>query len=372
MEQIETLDFEEKPKKKTHILLKIFIGLLILIIVLLIAGYFAFMNLTSAVSNKSEIINFTVEEGSSVYGIGEKLEKEGIIKNFLAYKIIVKIKGINEYKAGIYRLDKSLSTMDIIELLTGDYYSQNDIQITFKEGNNISSVVKIISENTNITETEIYQKLNDETYINLLIDKYWFLTDDIKNKDIYYPLEGYLYPETYRIDKNASIEDIIEVMLEQTNKVLSKYKSQIDSSSYSIHELITLASIVEKEGIYKDDRKGIASVFYNRLKTGMPLGSDVTTYYAFKVDLSERDLTKVELNTYNPYNTRGPKMEGKLPVGAISNFGETSFDAVINPVDSSYYYFVADKNGKTYFTKTYTEHQAKVSEIKKSGNWIEW
>lgn len=372
MEQIETLDFEEKPKKKKHTLLKIFFVLIIVLVILAVGGYFTFKNLTAGVSSKSDIINFTVEEGSSVYGIGEKLEKDGIIKNFLAYKLIVKIKGINEYKAGIYRLDKSLSTMEIIELLTGDYYSKNDIQITFKEGKTISSVVKTIISSTNITENEIYQKMSDEEYLNSLIGKYWFLTDDIKNSNIYYPLEGYLYPETYRIDKNATIEDIFKVMLDQTDKVLSKYKSQIDSSSYSIHELITLASIVEKEGIYKEDRKGIAGVFYNRLDAGMPLGSDVTTYYAFKIDLSERDLTKTELNTYNPYNTRGPKMEGKLPVGAISNFGETSFDAVINPIDSNYYYFVADKNGKTHFTKTYSEHQAKIAEIKKAGNWIEW
>ena len=372
MEEIETLDFEEKPKKGKHRILKLFIILIILFILLLVAGIFTFNYLTSAVSSKSEVINFTVEEGSSVYGVGQKLEKEGIIRNFLVYKIIVKVKGIDEYKAGIYRLDKSFSTMDIIELLTGKYYSDNDIQITFKEGKTINDVVKTISDNTNISEDEIYEKLGDTTYINSLISKYWFLTDEIKNENIYYPLEGYLYPETYRFNKDAKLEEIFSTMLDQTDKVLSKYKSYIDSSSYTIHELITLASVVEKEGIYKDDRKTIASVFYNRLNAGMSLGSDVTTYYAFKVDLSQRDLTKTEINTYNPYNTRGPQMNGKLPVGPISNFGETSFEATVNPTDSDYYYFVADKSGKTHFTKTYEEHQKVINELKQANNWIEW
>ncbi len=161
-------------------------------------------------------------------------------------------------------------------------------------------------------------------------------------------------------------------MLDQTESVLREYKNNISSSRYSVHELITLASVVEKEGIYKDDRNKIASVFYNRLNSGMSLGSDVTTYYAFKIDMGTRDLTYNELNTYNPYNTRGPKMEGKLPVGPISNFSKESFEAVINPDSNDYYYFVADKNGKTYFTKTYAEHQKVIKEIKDSGNWIEF
>ena len=96
------------------------------------------------------------------------------------------------------------------------------------------------------------------------------------------------------------------------------------------------------------------------------------TLYAFKVDLGERDLTKAEINTYNPYNTRGPMMNGKLPVGAVSNFGESSLSAVLTPTTSDYYYFVADKSGKTHFTRTYEEHQNVINELKEANNWIEW
>ncbi|MEG2351670.1 MAG: endolytic transglycosylase MltG, partial [Bacilli bacterium] len=169
-----------------------------------------------------------------------------------------------------------------------------------------------------------------------------------------------------------SVEKIFEIMLDQSNKEFSKYKSLFDASSYSVHEIVTLASIIESEGIYKTDRKMISGVFYNRLNAGMALGSDVTTYYAFKVDMSERDLTKVEINTYNPYNTRGPQMSGKLPVGPISNFGATSLEAALNPTTNDYYYFVADKSGKTHFTKTYDEHLKVIADLKASGNWYTW
>ncbi len=375
METVETLDFDEKPKKSKkrlkkwiRVLLKIFFILIVLIIV----GIIALSYLFGAVQTKSEVLEFTIEEGQTVYQVGNKLKEEGIIRSNFAYKVYVKLNNINSYKAGVYKLDKSYPLNDIVSLLTGDYYKEDGVLITFKEGRNIRQIASEIADNTNVSEGEFLSLLEDDSYIDELINKYWFLTDDIKNDDIYYPLEGYLFPETYNFNKNVTAKEIIETMLDQEDQVLSKYKSKIDSSSYSVHEIVTLASLVEQEGIYEDDRKMIAGVFYNRLNAGMSLGSDVTTYYAFKVDLGERDLTSSEINTYNPYNTRGPQMNGKLPVGPISNFSENSLDAVLSPTDSDYYYFVADKSGKTHFTRTYEEHQELINELKEAGNWIEW
>lgn len=363
-----------KPKKKLKLKkwVRILLNIIIIIFIIILCSFILFNFFLSAPNSKSEVIEFSVDNGSSVDMVGKKLKKEGIIRSYFAYKIYVRFKGINSYKAGIYKLDKSYPTNDIVDILTGNYYKEKGITITFKEGKTIRGVAKEIAKNTSISESEFYEKLDDENYIDSLINKYWFLTDDIKNNDIYYPLEGYLFPDTYTFPSNVTVEGIIEKMLNQTDKIFSKYKSLIDSSSYSINQIVTLASIVESEGIYDKDRKQIAGVFYNRLNANMSLGSDVTTYYAFKVDLGERDLTKAEINTYSPYNTRGPSMEGKLPVGAISNFGESSLEAVLNPSDNDYYYFVADKSGKTHFTKTYEEHQKIIKELKESNNWIEW
>lgn len=375
MAKEEVLDFEEKPKKKKRRLKKwvrILLRVILVLFILLIVGIIALSFLFSAPQSKSEVIEFTIEEGQTVYQVGDKLKQEGIIRSEFAYKVYVKLNNVNSYKAGVYKLDKSYPLKDIVSLLTGDYYKEEGTSITFKEGRNIRQIAKDISDNTNISEGDFLSVMEDDNYINELINKYWFLTDDIKNDDIYYPLEGYLFPETYNFNKNVTAKEIIETMLDQEDEVLSKYKSKIDSSSYSVHEIVTLASLVEQEGIYDDDRKMIAGVFYNRLNAGMSLGSDVTTYYAARVDLGERDLTSSEINTYNPYNTRGPGMNGKLPVGPISNFSETSLSAVLSPTDSDYYYFVADKSGKTHFTRTYEEHQKLVNELKEAGNWIEW
>ena len=375
MAKEEVLDFEEKPKKKKRRLKKwvrILLRVILVLFILLIVGIIALSFLFSAPQSKSEVIEFTIEEGQTVYQVGDELKQEGIIRSEFAYKVYVKLNNVNSYKAGVYKLDKSYPLKDIVSLLTGDYYKEEGVSITFKEGRNIRQIAKDISDNTNISEGDFLSVMEDDNYINELINKYWFLTDDIKNDDIFYPLEGYSFPETYNFNKNVTAKEIIETMLDQEDEVLSKYKSKIDSSSYSVHEIVTLASLVEQEGIYDDDRKMIAGVFYNRLNAGMSLGSDVTTYYAAKVDLGERDLTSSEINTYNPYNTRGPGMNGKLPVGPISNFSETSLSAVLSPTDSDYYYFVADKSGKTHFTRTYEEHQKLVNELKEAGNWIEW
>lgn len=374
MKKVETLDFEEKPKKKRRLKkwVKIFIGIVLTMVVIIVIGFIIFTFLLTAPKSKSEVIEFKVEQGSTVDAVGKKLESEGVIRSYSAYKIFVRIKGISSYKAGVYKLDKSYNTKDIVDVLTGDYYKENGVTITFKEGKNMRQVAKEVAKNTNVSESEFLAAGEDEEYIDSLISKYWFLTEDIKNGDIYYPLEGYLFPDTYSFNENVSAKEIIETMLDQTDKVFSKYKSLIDASSYSINQIVTLASIVESEGIYDDDRKMIAGVFYNRLNAGMSLGSDVTTYYAFKVDLGERDLTRAEINTYNPYNTRGPEMNGKLPVGAVSNFGESSLSAVLTPTNSDYYYFVADKSGKTHFTRTYEEHQEVINELKEANNWIEW
>ena len=136
--------------------------------------------------------------------------------------------------------------------------------------------------------------------------------------------------------------------------------------------MITLASIIELEAGNSNDRSGVAGVFYNRLKSGWSLGSDVTTYYAIKVEVGERDLTTKELNTYNPYNTRGPNMEGKLPIAPIASVGRDSIEAAIEPNNTDYLFFVADKTGKLYFTKTNDEHNRIIKELKTEGLWFEY
>ena len=371
MEEIEVLEIEEKPKKR-KLKKSVKVVLIILFFMIMASPILIYNYLLTSISTSKDNVSFEIKNGSGVYNVGYELKSKGLIRSYYAYKIYVKLNNINSFKAGTYTIKKNYDTKKIVNILKSGSYDKEGIKITFNEGKNIRDIAKIIENNSSITKEEFYNVLNDQTYIDSLINKYWFLSDKIKNKDIYYPLEGYLYADTYIFSKDITSKEIIETMLNQTDKVFSKYKNKFDSSNYSVHEIVTLASIIESEGIYNEDRKNIAGVFYNRLNNNMPLGSDITTYYAFKIDLSERDLTIKEINTYNPYNTRGPRMEGKLPIGAVSNFSESSLLAALNPTLNDYYYFVADKKGKTHFTKTYDEHEKIIKKLKQEGNWIEW
>lgn len=321
-------------------------------------------------SDTKKIVN--IEEGT-INDIAKTLKDNNLIKNVSIFKVYIKLTNKSNLKAGTYELSENMGVEKIVKILEeGTKYNPNEISITFKEGINIRKIATLISENTNNSYDDVIKKASDETFINTLIDKYWFLTEDIKNKNIYYSLEGYLFPDTYRFNnREVTTEEIFTKMLDEMDKKLSKYKDAINKSDLSVHEIITLASVVELEGAKATDRKGVAGVFYNRLASSAypTLGSDATTYYASKIDDWSYSLTYKELNDCkNKYNTRCSSNTG-LPVGPICNPGIESIEATINPDKHEYYYFVADCNGKVYLTKNSTEHNNIINKLKKEDNW---
>lgn len=353
-------------KKKLILILSI-------IVIVIIGSILLFYNIgLSAVSSENTEIEFVIEEGSTYYSVINKLKNEGLIKNELCFKIYIKLNNKNRLEAGTYKLKKNMGIKDIVNILDeGNNYNPNVINIRFNEGKNMRWIANTLVNNGIIPdESIVYDLLKDETYLNKLINEYWFIDESILNKDLYYSLEGYLFPNTYQyMNKEVSVEEIFKSMLDEMDKKLTPYREDIEKSKYSVHELLTLASIVELEGKANSDRAGIAGVFYNRLNSGWALGSDVTTYYAAKVDMSERDLYIEEINDRNNYNTRSDYLAGKLPIGPICNPSIDSIKAVLYPTSNEYYYFVADKNGKTYFTYTYPQHIAKRDELIKAGLW---
>lgn len=312
-------------------------------------------------------VEVVIKQGMSTSQIASLLKKKYLIRDEFFFKVYMKLNRRDSIKASTYYLSKNMSLDNIVSLLEKGA-SNTDISITFKEGKTIKDYAKVLSEITNISEDEFLTKMKDKTYLTSLIKSYWFLTDAILDSNIYYGLEGYLAPDTYNFkDKDVTVEEVIKTLLDQEEKNLSPYKDTL--SKMNVHEVLTLASISELEGLKDTDRKLIVGVFQNRLSKGMNLGSDVTTYYAFNQTM-DKDLTSEMFNTYNPYNTRSSAMAGKLPVGPICNPSIESIMASINPTKSDYYYFVADKNGNVYYTKTSSEHSAKVKELKEKGDWI--
>lgn len=317
--------------------------------------------------NDKTVIEVEVKSGTSSSGIGKILKEKDLIRSELLFKIYLRVNKVSSLKASVYDFNRSMSLEEIVKALeTGVISNDGAIKMTFKDGERITDYAKVIADNTGISYDEVIAVFKDREYAKELINSYWFLTDSILDNSIYYPLEGYLAPNTYFFDKDADVKDVIERLLDKMEEDLEKYKSIISTNP---HHYLTMASIVQLEGTNTENRKMIVGVFNNRLKSGYNLGSDVTTYYALQADM-KNDLTRDQFATINPYNTRGANMIGKMPIGPICNSNLSSIEASVYPTENDYLFFVADKNGKIYYSKTNAEHEAKVREIKAAGNWI--
>ncbi len=343
---------------------------IIIAIILMVVATFAVQSyLKSPVNSKdNNIIEVEIKKGAGVSTIAETLKEKELIKSTTYFKIYVKIHNITNLKASTYQLKKSMSLSDIINTLTtGNNYNPDAIKITFKEGSRITDYITLISNNTNNKKEDVEKVFKDKEYLKELIDKYSILTDEILNTNIYYPLEGYLFPDTYYFNnKEVTTKEIIETMLDEMEKKLSPYSKQIEESTLTIHELLTLASIVEKEG-KTNDFANIASVFYNRLNISMKLQSCATSYYGLGLDFTDIGIATSEMmNDNNPYNTY---IINGLPVGPISMPSLNAISATISPVETNNLYFISDNEGKTYFFETAKEHANKKEELINTGKW---
>lgn len=352
----------------------------IIVISLFIIGVITFMGCVIFYNNSlssfekeenGKDIKIVIPEGTSIAEISSLLEEKQVIKNAFTFKVYLKLNNKINLQAGTYVFNNGKDNLEqiVTKLNKGEIFDET-VTITFVEGKNMRYIAKTISENTNNTEEDVYEVLNDSDYINSLVEKYWFITEEITDENIYYSLEGYLLPDTYTfVNKDITVEEIFNHILGYTDKYLSAHRDSIEQTGLTIHQLLTLASITELEGSNFEDRQEIIGVFYNRLNEEMSLGSDVTTYYAVKKEMADGDLTQDEINSDNMYNTRNPKMAGYIPIGPISNPSKESIEATITPIETDALYFVADKNKKVYFSKDYKEHQSMIKDLKDANLW---
>ena len=334
--------------KKLFIVLGVILG----IIMALIATYFI---LLTPSSKSTKVITFTVKKGDGKEKIVDNLKDAKLIRSKYAAIIYLVISGNKNLQAGTYEFSRDMSTQNIINSLnSGDVIKEfkPSVKVTLKEGVTLKEYLKLISDGTNIDFDEAIKKVNDKAFLKGLIADYWFLTEDILDDNIYYALEGYLFPETYEFYKETTIEQVIRRILNVTNEKLSPLKEEIKKSKYSVHEILTMASIIEKEANNSEDRKMVSQVIYKRLEINMSLEMDVTSYYGVQKSMKEKILD-VDLKDENPYNTRVTTFIG-LPVGPICNPSLDSINAVLEPANTDYVYFVADiLTGKVYFAKDY-------------------
>jgi len=351
---------KDNPMKKK-------IGLIIIlsIVILLIGSVGFYCYGMSPKDSDSSTTTFVLNPGTSKISAAEKLKEAGLIRSETALKIYLFFHSDLNLQAGTYELKSSMSPKEIMTKMAKGDIKNDTVSVTLIEGRRITEYVRVLASKLNFTEEEIWNKIQDREYLQKLIDKYWFLDESILNQELYYPLEGYLFPDTYVFYENSTIEEVLEKILNNTNNQLEAVKNRSTKLEYTTHQILAMASIIELEAVTESDRETVSQVIYKRLNNGMGLGMDVTTYYAVKKEMGA-GLTLTDLKTISPYNTSemNGSMAGKLPVGPICNPSKESILAVLNPTDTSYLYFYADiKTGKVYFSNTFEEHQKVIKEI---------
>ncbi|MBO6047349.1 MAG: endolytic transglycosylase MltG [Erysipelotrichaceae bacterium] len=336
---------------------------IVIIIVLLIAvagggGLIYLKSGLSAVSKDSEEVIVSVSDGDYVGLVLQRMNEAGLVKNMFAAKVYAKLNK-KVLKSNNYRLNKNMSLPEMMTIMEkGDTKYIVYKKFTVTEGSRIPDVAKRVAKLVGTTKKKVLAKWSDKTYLKSLSEKYDFLDyKTITKSGIKYPLEGYLYPETYYLDSTEpTVESITDTMLKQTGAVLNNYLSKTD---FSAHEILTLASIVEQETLFDKDLPIIAGVFMNRLKDDMPLQSDITVNYA--LDRTGVDVSYAMTQTDSPYNTY--QFRG-LPIGPVSCVSEKALKNTINYQKHKYYYFFAKKDGKVIYSKTLSEHNKAINKYK--------
>lgn len=335
-----------------------------LILLIGIVGLVGFLYINSAMKpvdpDDDTIKKVKIPIGSSVNGISTLLEEQGIIKDARVFKYYIKFRNESGFQAGEYKLSPSMPIQDIVtSIKTGKLMKEAALKITIPEGKQLVQIADIIAVKTDQDPKEIFKTLNSEKFVNSMQERFpELLTSEIENKNVLYPLEGYLFPATYDFyEEKPSLEAVVIEMLKKTEETLQAYETQMSKKDYSVHQMLTFASLVEEEATAQVDRGKIASVFYNRIKKGMPLQTDPTVLYA-KGSHKSKVLYK-DLEVKSPYNTY--KNKG-LPPGPIANAGTTSIDAVLKPEKTDFLYFLATPEGEVLYSKTLEDHNNKKAE----------
>ncbi|WP_172930026.1 endolytic transglycosylase MltG [Streptococcus sp. 3874] len=368
---------KSKKEKKSHV--KAFvISFLVFLALLSAGGYFGYQYVQSSLqpvdASSKQYVTVGIPEGSNVQEIGTTLEKAGLVKHGLIFSFYAKYKNYTDLKAGYYNLQKSMSTEDLLKELQkgGTDEPQEPVlaTLTIPEGYTLDQIAQAVGQlqgdfKEPLTADAFLAKVQDENFISQAVAKYPTLLESLPAKDsgARYRLEGYLFPATYSIKESTTVESLIDEMLAAMDKNLSPYYSTIKSKNLTVNELLTIASLVEKEGAKTEERKLIAGVFYNRLNRDMPLQSNIAILYAqgkLGQNISLAEDVAIDTNIDSPYNVY--KNVGLMP-GPVDSPSLDAIESSINQTKSDNLYFVADvTEGKVYYANNQEDHDRNVAE----------
>ena len=328
----------------------------LLVVVILAGGAFALWvrkTVTTPVEHQSADRIVTIDQGTGTQGIVARLADAGVVPHPLALKIYLRITGRGaNLKAGDYKFPSPISPLQAVEKIRR---GEVDLErVTIPEGFNRFDIAETLATKTGKATTEEFLRLmDDQTPIEEIAPT---------ARD----LEGYLFPDTYNYNSKTTLEDLVHAMVGRFEEVFTpEWSARAGQLGLTVHQVVTLASIIEKEAKVPDERPHMASVFFNRLKRGMPLASDPTFIYA-AILAGDYDGNPNQLRyreRFSPYNTY---LVSGLPPGPIASPGRASLEAVLHPDSTGDLYFVVNGTGGRHkFSRTAAEHDAAVEEYRR-------
>ncbi|HEL1600689.1 endolytic transglycosylase MltG [Streptococcus suis] len=353
----------------------------IIVVAVLVTGLTGYMWVKSSLepvnTKATEAIQVEIPEGSSTLEIGKILVDNKLIKNATIFNYYSKIKSYNNFQSGFYNLKQNMSVDDIAKALqeSGTPTAQKEAagKILIVEGYTLTQIAQAITDNTKtedkndktpFTTEQFMATVTNQDFINRMVATYPKLFASLPAADsgVIYQLEGYLFPAVYEYSDETTIEELVEQMIAAMDNRLQPYYETIAAKNLTVNEVLTLASLVEKEGSTDEDRRNIASVFFNRLNAAMPLQSNIAILYAQGKLGQETTLAEdaaIDTSIESPYNIYWTP--GLMP-GPVDSPSLSAIEAVINANTTDYLYFVADvTTGNVYFTNNIDEHNQNVA-----------
>lgn len=321
--------------------------------------------LVPANANDTQIVEVEIPEGTPVSTMGDILEEQGLIRSSSAFSLLVRVQGAAaNLQAGVHDLSPSMTMPEIVAALQEGAEEAGMLKVTVNEGLTVDQIAEVVADSTSYSAEDFLNLMSNQEFLAQLVQQYPILTDSYNNPNVRYVLEGYLFPATYDVAQGETLESLVTQMVDKTNEVLSEYQADIDASSYSLQDIMSIASLVEKEGQTTEDRKLIAGVFYNRLEQGMPIQSDISVLYALGTHKEMVTYDDLEVDSpYNLYTNAG------LPPGPMNSPSEDAIAAALEPTDNDYLYFYANlKTGEVFYTDDYEQHQAWAQEYEETGD----
>ncbi|HFI0230680.1 TPA: endolytic transglycosylase MltG [Streptococcus suis] len=353
----------------------------VVVLAVLITGITGFIWVKSSLApvdtKATETVQVEIPEGSTTLDIGKILVDNKLIKNATVFNYYSKIKSYNNFQSGFYNLNKTMSVDDIAKALqesgTPTLQKEPAGKILIVEGYTLTQISQAITNNTKTEDTndktpftseEFMATVTNQDFINRMVAAYPQLFASLPAADsgVIYQLEGYLFPAVYEYTEETTMEELVEQMIAAMDARLQPYYETIAAKNLTVNEVLTLASLVEKEGSTDEDRRNIASVFFNRINSEMPLQSNIAILYAQGKLGQETTLAEdagIDTNIDSPYNIYWKA--GLMP-GPVDSPSVSAIEAVINANTTDYLYFVADvTTGTVYYARTIEEHDQNVA-----------